>query len=89
MEELVLAGRPNRPLTLAHFDKSPADNGLWDGLACYERGLDPRGLSFFKLRQRLRRRPAKGRAVSEVGNVGDIPIVLLAMENLDVIILHD
>ena len=58
-------------------------------LACFKCCFDPGGLRFLKLQECLCRRPAEGRTVAEIGDVGDVTVVFLALKNIDVMLFHD
>src|SRR5437868_4603914 len=61
---------------------------LRDGVAALGCGLDPRLLRLEYLGERLLGTGSLGRAVSEVGDVGDPGLVFVAPEHVDVVFRH-
>ena len=61
---------------------------LGNGLACLPGRLQPVVFGDLDFADRLLRRVAEGGAREEVGDVGDVAVVLAAPEDVDGVVLH-
>lgn len=62
---------------------------LRDRLRCLSRSRDPRTARALHFRERLFGSRAERRARIEIRDVGDVPAILVAVENVDVIVAHE